>query len=256
MKLAFIMMISLSLLSTSVVGDSFANPRESQNAETIEQTNEYSNYIHFQPEWNSYPRNLIVDVTTTWDREFVSGQNEESDISKHGAKNRQNGLQYVNSKPVVSVQFDYMDCQSQWFHYAKTGLDLLGNNFALFNSEKILKNSAYSDTDQQLKLENGFAQFVPICTSKDSTNYEYEVSINDNSVGFDVYFVPSYAQQWNFFLFPEHFEHYDSEGCYGHNYQKFTGTCENVAATAGLLIVIPDELSRPMTKITVDMFEK
>ena len=249
-------MISLSLLSTSLVGGSFATPRESQNTETIEQTNEYANYIHFQPEWNSYPRNLIVDVTTTWDREFVSGQNEESDISKHGAKNRQNGLQYVNSKPVVAVQFDYMDCQSQWFHYAKTGLDLLGNNFALFNSEKIIKNSAYSDADQQLKLENGFAQFVPICTSKDSTNYDYEVSINDDSVGFDVYFVSSYAQQWNFFLFPEHFEHYASEGCYGHNYQKFAGTCENVAETSGLLIVIPDELSRPMTKITVDMFEK
>lgn len=249
-------MVSLTLLSTSALGDSFANPRESKNAETIEQTNEYANYIHFQPEWNSYPRNLIVDVTTTWDRELVSGQNEESDISKHGAKNRQNGLQYVNSKPVVAVQFDYMDCQSQWFHYAKTGLDLLGNNFALFNSEKIIKNPAYSDAEQTQKLENGFAQFVPICTSQNSTNYEYEVSINDDSVGFDVYFVPSFAEQWNYFLFPEHFTHYDSEGCFGHNYQKFTGTCENVSDTAGLLIVIPDELSRPMTKITVDMCEK
>ena len=250
------MMISLTLLSTSVVGDSFANPRESKNTQTIEQTNEYANYIHFQPEWNSYPRNLIVDATATWDREFVSGENEESDIAKHGAKNRQNGLQYVNSKPVVAVQFDYMDCQSQWFHYAKTGLDMLGNNFGLFNSEKIIKNSAYSDSEQAEKLENGFAQFVPICTSKDSTNYEYKVSINDDSIGFDVYFVSSFAEQWNYFLFPEHFEHYNSVGCYGHNYQKFTGTCENVAQTAGLLIVIPDELSRPMTKITVDMFEK
>ena len=149
----------------------------------------------------AYPRNLIVDVTTSWEREAVPGQDEESDISKHGAKSRQNGLQYVNSKPVVAVQFDYMDCQSQWFHYAKTGLDLLGNNFALFNSEKIIKNSAYSDADQELKLENGFAQFVPICTSKDSTNYDYEVSINDDSMGFDVFFVSSYAQQWNYFLF-------------------------------------------------------
>ena len=62
------MMISLTLFSTSVVGDSFANPRESKNTQTIEQTNEYANYIHFQPEWNSYPRNLIVDATATWER--------------------------------------------------------------------------------------------------------------------------------------------------------------------------------------------
>ena len=256
MKLAITTMIFVTLLLIPVVGDSFANPRESKNIEIVEQINEYANYVHFQPEWNSYPRNLIVDVTTSWDREFVSGQNEESDISKHGAKNRQNGLQYVNSKPVVAVQFDYVDCQSQWFHYAKTGLDFLGSNFALFNSEKIIKNSAYSDTEQELKLENGFAQFVPICTSKNSTNYEYNVSINDDSMGFDVFFVSSYAEQWNYFLFPERFEHYDSKGCFGHNYQKFAGYCENVADTAGLLLVIPDELSRPMTKITVDMFEK
>lgn len=250
------MMISLAIFSTSVVTDSFANPRESKDTITVEQTNEYANYVHFQSEWNSYPRNLIVDVTTTWDREFIPGQDEESDISKHGAKSKQNGLQYVNSKPVVAVQFDYMDCQSQWFHYAKTGLDLIGNNFASFNSEKTVKNHAYSDADQESKLENGFAQFVPICTSQNSTSYKYEVSINDDSIGFDVFFVPSYIQQWNYFLFPDHFEHYDTEGCYGHNYQKFTGTCQNVENAAGLLIVIPDELSRPLTKITVDMFEK
>lgn len=250
------MMISLVLLSASVVGDSFANPRAPKDTVSVEQINEYANYVHFQPEWNSYPRNLIIDVTTFWEREFASGQHEEPDISKHGAKSRQNTLQYVNGKPIVAVQFDYMDCQSQWFHYAKTGLDLLGNNLALFNAKKQIKNSAYSDDSQRLKLENGFAQFVPICTSKNSTSYEYKVSINDDSIGFDVFFVPSSVQQWNYFLFPEHFEHYISEGCFGHNYQKFSGICQNVTGSSGLLIVIPDELSRPMTKITVDMFEK
>ena len=46
-------MISLTLLSVSAIGDSFANPRESKNSVTVEQINEYANYVHFQPEWNS-----------------------------------------------------------------------------------------------------------------------------------------------------------------------------------------------------------
>lgn len=256
MRLAIMAMTFIVLFLAPLASDSFAKPQKSENVVSVEQTNKYANYVHFQPEWNSYPKNLIVDVTTFWERDLVSGQNEESDISKHGAKNKQNTLQYVNGKPIVAVQFDYMDCQSQWFHYAKTGLDLLRSNLVLFETEKQIKNRAYSDSDQKSKLENGFAQFVPICTSKDSTNYEYEVSINDDSIGFDVFFVSSYAQQRNYFLFPERFEHYDGEGCFGHNYQKFTGDCQSVTSSAGLLIVIPDELSRPMTKITVGMHEK
>ena len=78
--------------------------------------------LHFQPEWNSYPRNLIIDVSTSWDRLIIPGEETESDISKHGAKQRQNTLQYVNNKPLVAVQYDYRDCESQWFHYAKSGL--------------------------------------------------------------------------------------------------------------------------------------
>ena len=60
---------------------------------------------------------------------------EASNILKHGAKQKQNGLQYVNNKPVVAVQYDYRDCESQWFHYAKTGLDFFRNQIGLFETE-------------------------------------------------------------------------------------------------------------------------
>ena len=237
--------------------DVFGSFRESKNSIHVTQVNEYSNYIHFQPEWKSYPRNLIVDISTTWDRQIIPGQEQEPDISKYGAKQRQNTLQYINSKPVVAVQYDYRDCQSQWFHYAKTGLDFIGNQFGLYlESEKSIVNTAYSDKLQKQKLQDGFAQFVPICTSKESTSYDYTISVNDDTIGFDVYFVPSEIQQWNYFLYPENFEYYADDDCYGNNFQKFSGTCSNVEKNSGLLIIIPDELSRPMTKISVELTEK
>ncbi len=219
------------------------------------QLNEYSNYVHFQPEWKSYPRNLIVDVSTVWERQITPGSGEKSDISKHGAKQKQNSLQYVNNKPVVAVQYDYRDCQSQWFHYIKTGLDFIGNQLESLEENKSIPNTAYSDELQKQKLQGGFAQCIPICTSKKSVNYEYAISINDKAVGFDAYFVPSNVQQENYFLYPENFEYYNQEGCHVNNHQRFSGTC-NVDKNAGLLIIIPDELSRPMTKISVKLTEK
>ena len=118
---------TIALLSTNVViDDAFGSFRETRETITTNQINMYSNYVHFQPEWNSYPRNLIVDVSTSWEREFVLGQEDKSDITKSGAKQKQNTLQYINGKPVVNVQFDYRDCESQWIHYARTGLFFLG----------------------------------------------------------------------------------------------------------------------------------
>ncbi|MCY4490212.1 MAG: hypothetical protein OXC46_01965 [Thaumarchaeota archaeon] len=240
------------LLAGAYMTDDVAGYRES-NIVWKNQINEYSNYVHFQPEWASYPRNLIVDVSTSWERQITQDE-EKPDMTKHGAKNKQNGLVYVNGKPVVAVQYDYRDCQSQWFHYAKTGLDFLGNHFALFEKESI-PNTSYSDQAQEQKLSDGFAQFIPICTSRENTSYKYTIDINDDSLGFDVYFVPSYIQQWYYFLHPEYFEYYEQDGCYANNHLKFTGSCD-VGKNAGLLIIIPDDLSRPMTKISVSLIEQ
>ena len=235
--------------------DASKNSKISTSSIVTMQLNEYSNYVHFQPEWKSYPRNLIVDVSTTWERQIISGTGEKSDISKHGAKQRQNSLQYVNNKPVVAVQYDYRDCQSQWFHYAKTSLDFIGNQLESFRENKSIPNTGYSDESQKQKLQEGFAQFIPICSSKKSANFEYTISINDKTVGFDAYFVPSHVQQENYFSPSENFEYYDQKGCHVNNHQRFSGAC-SVDKNAGLLIIIPDELSRPMTKVSVKLTEK
>ena len=71
---------------------------------------------------------------------------------------------------------------------------------------------------------------------------------------FDVYFVDSKEQQENYDSDNGKFQYYDS--CFGKNYERFSGTCNNVGKNAGLLIAIPDKLSLPVTKIQVWLYEK
>ena len=253
--IGFVMLSFAAILGLTDDTYAYRNSNASTSDVVTTQLNEYANYVHFQPEWKSYPSNLIVDVSTTWERQINTESVQKADISKHGAKQKQNVLQYVNSKPVVAVQYDYIDCQSQWFHYAKTGLDFIGKHLDKFEDRKSTPNISYSDRLQKEKLREGFAQFVPICTSKESTSYEYTISINDKDIGFDAYFVPSFSEQENYFLSPENFNHYKKEGCSVMNHQRFSGTCD-VEKDAGLLIVIPDEMTRPMTKISVTLTEK
>ena len=234
-----------------------ADSKEQNSHKVKQQVNKYANYIHFQPEWNSYPSNLIFEISTSWQREIDSTTQEESGLYSQGAKNRKNTLQYVNGKPFIEVQYDYIDCKYQWIHYSKIGLDFLENQFGflLGYHKQSEQNSSYPNNLQQTKLKDGFAQFIPICTSKDTTSYDYTVSINDDDLGVDVYFVPAYREKWDYFYEKSYFDYYSSPGCFGQNYQSFSGTCKGVDANAGLLIVIPDELSKPLTKISIKLEE-
>ena len=60
--------------------------------------------------------------------------------------------------------------------------------------------------------------------------------------------------RYNFHYNQTEFTHYDDEGCFGKNYQSFSGTCSTIKEGV-LLIVIPDELQRSLTKITVKLNE-
>jgi hypothetical protein len=118
-----------------------------------------------------------------------------------------------------------------------------------------IENKSYDKDEQQLKIKDSFSQFIPICTSKENTSYDYSVKINSNNVGFDVYFVSSKVQQNNFHDSKNNFEFYTADGCYAKNKKSFSGTCDNMGKTSGLLIIIPDELDRPLTNISVGLKE-
>ena len=227
------------------------------------QFNKYSNYVHLQPEWKSYPRNILFDVTTQWDKNYNDNSLEESKKPHQGAQQRINQLQYLEGKPYLEVKYDYIDCSYQWIHYARQGTDMFAsyldymtgkqkesNNFTTFS---IIKNTDL-ENGKEFDSNNVYSQFIPICTSKKITSFDYGIRVDDKELSFDVYFVPSIKERHNFHHDQDAFTHYSKEGCFGEKYQSFSGTC-NVNQDAGLLVIIPDDLQRSLTKVTVKLKE-
>ena len=226
--------------------------------------NKQSVYVHLDQGWASYPGNIVYDITNVWsgkDAPKLSPQ-ERLELSK---QNNVEQIRYAHGKPYILVQNSNTNCKDSWEpHYARFGADTVRHyieyatgvqqnpdpNINLYT----LQTSRQETSQQQMLLKSGYSQFIPICTSKEKTSFDYSVKINDSKVGFDVYFVDSKEQQENYDSDNGKFQYYDS--CFGKNYERFSGTCNNVGKNAGLLIAIPDKLSLPVTKIQVWLYEK
>ncbi len=228
------------------------------------QLNKYYNYVHFQPEWDSYPRNILFDVTTQWIRdEYDLSKSGHEKLQQGGAQQRVNQLQYLEGKGYLEVKYDYIDCSYQWIHYARYGTDMVVSQLDYMSGKQTEPNnftsfSKVSGPDRgdslELNINGGYSQFIPICTSKDEASFDYGVRVDDKDMYFDVYFVPSVQERHNFHYNSTAFTHYKDEECFGKNYQSYSGTC-SVDKDGGLLIVVPDELKRSLTRVTVKLKE-
>ncbi|HEX9845736.1 MAG TPA: hypothetical protein VGA92_04655 [Candidatus Nitrosotenuis sp.] len=228
--------------------------------------NKQSVYVHLQPEWDSYPGNIVYDITNVWSQTENRQLNSKERLEMSKSTNVDE-LRYVHGKSYILVQHDNTNCHDSWEpHYARFGADVIRHqieyltglqsnpdpNVTLYNP--IPSKQDTTEHESQIKL--GYSQFIPICTEKDTTSFDYSVRINDNSVGFDVYFVPSIQEQENYDQNNNKFQYYETGQCSGKNYASFSGTCYDVRKDSGLLIVIPDNLSLPLTKLDVWLYEK
>jgi hypothetical protein len=234
--------------------------------------NKYSIYIHLKPEWQSYPGNIFYEITNVWSNpEPKTNSNtfnydpsvETSLVTDHNY----NQLQNQNQKSFVELKHEFSNCESSWkpilYRYA---IDTIRNNLEYMQGNQLnndpyvqifpdIPNTSYYSERQKELVKQGFAQFIPICTAKNSTSYDYSVSINDKDTAFDVYFVPS-EDQLDRYLENNSFTFYPQSDCYATNKHSFSGTCKNVDPKAGLLIVIPDNLKLSLTKIKVNIHER
>ncbi len=224
--------------------------------------NKYSIYVHLQPEWNSGSKNIIFDVTNSW----YKSKNDKNDASNYSNSYNSNQLQYINNKSYVELKHDFSNCQEEWqpMLYRKVvdsvqhEIEYVQGNQLSANPEisifPDIENVKYDKDEQQAKIKNGYAQFIPICTSKDITSYDYSIKTDNNDVGFDVYFVSSSLERDNFSS--QNFKYYKKPGCFAQNKQSYSDTCSNVEKDGGLIIIFPDELNPWVTKVTVNLYEK
>jgi hypothetical protein len=223
--------------------------------------NKYSIYVHLQQEWNSYPGNILFEITNVWTNPNTDKQKysvDPSDISTLTTHNS-NQLQYQNKKSYVELKHEFSNCESSWkpmlYRYA---IDTLRNKIELIQGAK-LNDDPYISILPNIHIEKqmnptSYVQFIPLCTSKENTSYEYSISIDNNNALFDVYFVPSKEQASNY-LNSDNFYYYQDDGCFGNGYQSFSGVCNNVGKNSGLLIVLPDSLDKSLTKVKVSLHE-
>lgn len=233
--------------------------------------NKYSIYVHLQPEWNSHPGNIIYEITNVW-----SNPNPKSNVkvfdydfsdSKLFTDYNLNQLQYQKQKPFVELKHEFSNCESSWkpplYRYA---IDSIRNNIEFFQGTQLsndpyvsiypnIPNEKYTAEKQKDLVKEGYAQFIPICTSKNSTSYEFAVSINNENTAFDVYFIPSEIELRHY-LNGDFFNFYTQEGCFAINHDSFNGICNNVGKNSGILIIIPDNLKLSLTKVKISLHEK
>ncbi len=268
MKKKLYIIIPITVFSISLINAFFGHLIFDFGSE--QEINKYSIYVHLQPEWQSYPRNIIFDVTTVWTNPETNPNDPyyepELDIQLKTEYNV-NEVQYINEKSFVELKHEFSDCKNEWKPILyRRAVDTIRSQFnhlmgLQVNSDPYIvvypkiMNEEYSVSEQETKLESGYSQFISICTAKDVTSYDYSVKINDEKLGFDVYFIPSIKEIDNYRQ-NANFNYYKNDGCSGKNFQIYSGSCDNVEKNSGLLIIVPDELHNSLTKISVNLHEK
>ena len=115
-------------------------------------------------------------------------------------------------------------------------------------------NWEYGNIETSETLTKDYGYFLPICTSKNITTFDWHVSSNDSTYGFDVYFVPS-IEEFDNWVEGESFSYFDGEGCFAENMISVGGTCEGVTQDSGLLVIMGDKTTEPLTEITLNVQE-
>lgn len=233
-------------------------------SETQEVLNKYSVYVHLLSEWKSDSKNIIFDVTNSWhksDKDTMVNHVFDAESKEYNV----NQLHEINGKSYVELKHEFSDCQEEWqpMLYRKA-VDTVRHEIEYVQGQQLsadpsvsvypdIENKNYDSLQQQSKIRNGFTQFFPICTSKNTTSYDYSVKTDNKDLGFDVYFISSSLQREHFT--DSKFNYYGESGCYGQNKQSYSGTCNNIGKNSGLLVAFPDDLKPWTTKVMINLYE-
>ena len=231
-------------------------------------------YVEPLPEYASYANNVMELSTTAW--EDANDNLQFIEVSSPQQANFQ--VQWVKEFGVEHVGYAFgswfievglgdSNCVGEmWQPYSEKyttnimtheighvlGFDHVNDPDSIMYPTAI--NWEYGNVETKKTLTSGYAYFQPICTSKDVTTFDWHVSSDDPTYGFDVYFVPS-KNEFNNWIDGESFDYFDGDGCYAENMLLVGGTCEGLTQDSGLLVVMGDTATEPLTDITLNLQE-
>jgi len=235
---------------------------------------EFTIYVDELPPWADYASNVMYMSTEAW-KNANDGWKFYKSESPSNADFR---VQWVKEFGVEHVGYAYGDkfievglgdsnCNEQWNPYSARYISQImahemGHIFGLPHSTDpnslmypIALNLEYGIVEKTYRLSEGYSQFIPFCTIKDLTSYDFTISTTDETHGFDYYVVPSYDE---FVKLGDDkaFQHYSNDDCFGEGWLSVSGTCDGVSKGAGIIVIMDTTLTTSLETITVKQLEK
>ena len=226
------------------------------------------------PSWADYAANVMYESTQAWQNAnpgltfYKVELHSDADFAVQWVK--EFGVEHVGyayGNQFIEVGLGDSNCGNQWNPYSERYISHImkheiGHIFGFEHDENdpdsimypIALNLEYGLVEEEYRLTEGYGQFVPFCTIKDVTSYEFSISTTDEIFGFEYYIVPSYAEfeKW---VEGESFQYYSDSDCFGEGYLGFSGTCEGVSKNSGIIVIMDQELTTPLETITVQKLE-
>ena len=137
------------------------------SSESQQVVNKYSVYIHLLSDWKSDSKNIIFDVTNSW---YKSDKNTNENYVFDAASKEYNSNQFqeINGKSYVELRHEFSDCQEDWqpVLYRKA-VDTVRHEIEYVQGKQLsadpeisiypdIDNKIYDNTEQQLKIKNGW----------------------------------------------------------------------------------------------------
>lgn len=252
-------LITLVSLSELLVPDSYAQTRDTWYV-----------YVDPLPEYAlPYAGNVMYESTQYWEKHLPGLQFFQVDDPAHADLRvqwvKEFGVEHVGyayGHHFIEVGLGDSDCNGSWSPYSSQYVEHIMNHEIghvlgydhvddpSYIMYPIALNKEYGLVEQEYSTTTGYGHFVPFCTAKDVSSFDYRVSIDDPTYGFDVYVVPdsSALDKW---AAAEPFNYYSNSGCFGEGYLRYGGTCNSVSRNSGLLIISPEYMTEPLTSINV-----
>ena len=226
------------------------------------------------PEWADYASNVMYLSTEAWKEaneglEFwVVENSSDADFRVKWVKDF--GGEYVGyayGNQFIEVGLGDSNCLNKWNPYSEKYISHImkheiGHIFGHEHDNNpdsimypIALNREYGLVEEEYRLTEGYGQFIPFCTIKDLTSYDFSISTTDETYGFDYYIIPS-INEFDKWVEGKVFQHYSNKDCFGEGWLTISGTCKGVSAGSGIMVLVDSELTTPLVTITVQKLEK